>query len=106
VRDIAIVADHEPMATAQRRWYNHHSGFSGAWPLNNFFTAFYATAPQGARRDVFYVPGENNLADSLSRSNRVGDHLRARRIENIVLPGLEMLTHPFAKATERPDWQV
>ena len=90
--NVAVVSDHQPMATAQRRWFNHHGGFSGAWPLNAFFGTLYEGAPPGSFREVFYVPGEANVADAISRSNRVGDGLRSRlagcpaRPHNVLAP--------------------
>ena len=104
--DIAIVSDHEPMATAQRRWFNHHGGFSGAWPLNDFFWELYAYAPAGARRDVFYCPGELNVADGISRSNRLCDKPTTKVANGIVLPSLDTFWHPYTTRPTRPQYHV
>jgi hypothetical protein len=105
-RHVAVVTDHQPMATAQRRWYNRHGGFSGAWPLNTFFAALYHDHDD-ARRDVFYSPGEQNVADALSRSNRIGDGVRAVPApSSIQLPSLATFWHPHAQRPDRPLWMV
>ena len=78
--------------TAQRRWQTAHGGFSAAYPLNAFFAAFYA---ENARRDVFFVDGESNLADGPSRGNRLGQEVRVRT-SAIAMPALAAFSHPFA----------
>ena len=99
--NIAVVSDHEPMTTAQRRWHNHHGGFSGAWPLNDFFWALYANVPPNARRDVFYCPGETNIADGISRANRIGERLTAKIVHGITLPSLHHVHNPYMSLPER-----
>jgi hypothetical protein len=106
IRHVAVITDHLPMASAQRRWHNHNSGFSSAWPLNDFFATLYSGAYPHDRREVYFVSGEQNIADALSRSNRIGDGLRAAVVSNIALDGLSCFWHPYANAPERPAWQT
>jgi len=105
-KSIALVVDHQPMATAQRRNFTRHGGFSGAWPLNQFFRALYEGATDGAHREVFFCEGTSNIADAISRSNRIGDGLRVREAFGVTLPNLDACTHPYAGGPDRLWWKV
>jgi hypothetical protein len=60
---VALISDHVALTTGQRRWYSNFGGFSTSYHLNDFYDALYA---QGGG-EVFYVEGEHNEADALSR---------------------------------------
>ena len=109
---VALVVDHQPLASAQRCWWSGLGGWSSAWPLNSFFVALYgvcaALGGRGARtgaREVFFVPGVKNIADGPSRSVPLGAALSVTEVE-CVLPGLEGLWHPHFDHREIPYWHV
>jgi hypothetical protein len=71
--NIAVVTDHQPMVSGQRRYWNGHGGFSSSYFLNQFFAELYSdeSAPfsnDRFMRHVFFIPGESNPADPYSRN--------------------------------------
>ena len=99
---VAVVTDHQAMATAQRRHSSGFGGFSSAFGLNEFFLRFQAMAPH-LRRDVFFVAGVRNPADGPSRANRIRDGLSAVEVAT-QLPALATCWHPHLLPERRERW--
>lgn len=99
---VALVTDHQAMVSGQRRWWNGFGGFSPNPFLNNFFALLYGGTTR--QRDVFFVEGEINPTDGLSRSVRIGDRLSVAVLQDVQFP--EALEHPYRHAPARPDYQV
>ena len=59
---VALITDHAALVTGQRRWWNHHGGFSANGWLNEAFRRMAA-----ANVTAFHIPGEMNPADAASR---------------------------------------
>ena len=104
-RSVAVVTDHQPMASAQRHWRTANGGWSSSWPLNDFMRELYEGA-DGARRDVFHIAGVDNIADGPSRSVALCAPLDVRHVDDFVLPGLAACWHPFAGEEPRPSFFV
>jgi hypothetical protein len=70
-KKIAVITDHQAIVTGQRRTWSNSGGFcSGNFFLNSLYLEAYgaSNSPDNAH-DVqfFFVPGEANVADPLSR---------------------------------------
>jgi hypothetical protein len=105
---VAVVTDHEALASGQRRHWSAHGGASTSWFLNEFYRELYNNEPDRLgkvpRADVFHVAGEKNMADAPSRGARVGCPLRIEETQ-VVIPNLIQFTQPPEKR-ERPWWNV
>jgi hypothetical protein len=88
---IALITDHAAMATGQRRWHANHGGFSGSYHLNAFYDELYAHG----EGEVFYVEGERNEADQLSRDASAPYQLRATA-SPVTFKELASVKHPYA----------
>lgn len=82
-RDIALITDHEPMVTGQRKYWNAHAGFSSAWHLNEFFAEMYDDP--SATRHTFHVPGVLNPPDADSRACALHNPLSVAPLGQIAL---------------------
>ena len=101
LRRVAVISDHIALALGQQRPISGNGGFSKAFRLNEFFRVAHAP---GNTTHIFFVAGERNPADALSRSNRLGDGQSAVRSDDRVFPGLGGFHHPYAEAKARPWW--
>jgi hypothetical protein len=90
---VALISDHVALATGQRRWYSHFSGFSTSYYLNRFFETLYA----GGGGEVYHVDGEDNEADQLSRDPTASYTLTVRE-GGLAFRELSTTTHPFERA--------
>jgi hypothetical protein len=97
---IALITDHAAMATGQRRWYSNHGGFSGSYHLNALYDELYARGGG----EVFYVEGQRNEADQLSRDPSAPYQLRVIS-SDVTFKELTSVTHPYALMT-RKSYQV
>jgi hypothetical protein len=103
---VAVITDHDALATGQRQWFSGYKGFSAAYPLNDFFDELYRDDDlQAMRRDVLYVEGIHNISDAESRSVHIRQPLEARRT-NIFFPDVSNFAHPYQHPPPRSAWQV
>jgi hypothetical protein len=94
---IALVTDHIAMASGQRRWNSGFGGFSSTgFHLNEFYRELYANGGG----EVFYVEGEHNRADGLSRDPTAPFHLKAQRAQ-LTFRDLGLVAHPFETLPRR-----
>jgi hypothetical protein len=94
---IALVTDHNAMASGQRRWNSGFGGFSSTgFHLNEFYRELYANGGG----EVFYVEGEHNRADGLSRDPTAPFHLKAQRAQ-LSFRDLGLVAHPFETLPRR-----
>jgi hypothetical protein len=100
---IAIVTDHQAIPNGQRRWYSNNGGFSTAWELNSAFTELYRHPAWHI--ELFYVPGELNIADPLSRHPETSYELRQEYVSDILFPSMDNFQHPY-DTDHRPDRYV
>ncbi|MDP3759317.1 MAG: hypothetical protein Q8R01_02220, partial [Ramlibacter sp.] len=98
---IAVVTDHDAMARGQRRWCSGFGGFSLAHALNEAFRAMHGPHLE---TEVFYVPGECNIADGPSRDPTPATAIDVRSVA-LVFPSLAGCHHPYA-AIDRPAHMV
>lgn len=88
--NIAILTDHRAIVAAARRPTDLHGGFSPSANLNAMFARAYSHAADvrvPPRRDFFYIPGEENVADAASRVRGRGPWLM-ESAANIDMPCL------------------
>jgi hypothetical protein len=97
---VALITDHVAMATGQRRWYSHFSGFSTSFYLNRFYQSLYA----GGGGEVYHIDGEKNQADQLSRDESATHTLAVKR-STATFPELALVEHPFDRVP-RAAYQV
>jgi hypothetical protein len=98
---VAIITDHYAMAAGQRRWNSRFGGFSSAgYHLNEFYRELY----RGGGGEVFYVQGEDNRADGISRDPSAPFLLNAVETD-LTFRSLELVEHPFERL-ERKAYQV
>jgi hypothetical protein len=102
-RKIAVVTDHFALAAGQRRPLSGSGGFSRAYHLTAFFDELYK---YGHDSQVFYVPGELNPADPISRATTLGQPLSWEECYNQTIPPLASFYHPYAEELERKWWHV
>lgn len=104
--NLALVVDHQAIASGQRRWWDAFKGFSAAFPLNALFFELYAESSfPPLRRDVFYVKGELNIADAPSRDVAVGEPFSAAPV-SMTFPDVALFDHPYASAPAREPWMM
>jgi hypothetical protein len=101
--NIAIVSDHQAIPNGQRRWYSNNGGFSTAWELNSAFTELYRHPAWHV--ELFYVPGELNIADPLSRHPETSYELKQDDVSDILFPSMDNFHHPY-DVDHRPDRYV
>jgi hypothetical protein len=78
---VAVATDHIALVEAQLDKRTGHRGHSRAFYLNRALTMV------GIDDELFYIPGENNIADVLSRDDcRAECGFRAVTVEGIVMP--------------------
>jgi hypothetical protein len=95
---IALITDHIAMASGQRRWNSGYGGFSSTgFHLNEFFRELYASGGG----EIFYVEGEQNRADGLSRDPTAPFQLKTTTSQH-TFRDLGLLTHPFETLPRRP----
>ncbi len=94
---IALITDHIALATGQRRWFSNHGGVSVAHQLNCAFKRMHS---HSIECDTFYLAGDQNPADALSRDSASPLSVRALRCA-VRLPALARAWHPFA-CDDRP----
>ena len=92
--NVALVTDHIAIATGQRRWSSRYGGFSTSYHLNELYKELYARGTS----QVFFVQGENNMADGPSRDPSAQLSLTATRVA-VTIPSLTVFAHPYAKQT-------
>jgi ribonuclease HI len=98
---VAIITDHIAMASGQRRWNSAYGGFSSTgYHLNEFYRELYSNG--GGQ--VFYVEGEDNRADGISRDPTAPFHLKVEKAD-LTFRDLGLVTHPF-EVLPRKQYQV
>jgi hypothetical protein len=96
--NIAILTDHRAVAGAQLR-RDGYGGYSSSWNLNAFYKTFYQGAGEG-RRDIYYIPGDENVADAPSRLIGRSPLFRATAVA-MPIPNLYCLWNGEKGPTER-----
>jgi hypothetical protein len=96
---IAIVTDHAAIPSGQTRPWSGTGGASTAFFLNRAYAEAYA--PLTHPPHFYYVPGESNIADPLSRSVAVGKPLRVVHASDIMLPPLPSLSTGLLRKARR-----
>lgn len=91
IGNLAIVTDHEPIVTAQRRTWSGNGGYGHGWPLNECFLAAYA---QPYRVQFFWIAGHLNPADGPSRTATTKDVV-VRESAGVILPDVGTLWFPY-----------
>lgn len=97
--NVAIVTDHQPIATAQRQWQSGYGGTGRGRALAGFYETFYSgdIASTQSKRDVFYIPGEANPVDAASRAVRL--HTPLNEVEvSAIAPPASSCWHPFGES--------
>jgi hypothetical protein len=97
---VALVSDHVALTTGQRRWYSNFGGFSTSYHLNEFYDEIYS----GGGGEVFYVEGEDNQADALSRDSTASYSLVVREAAT-TFRDLRTVKHPHL-VIPRSEYQV
>lgn len=98
---MAIITDHQPLVTAQRRWSSNFCGFGRSFFINSFFAELYTASPAAV---VFHVDGTDNIADEPSRDPNAPFTLQAKPAK-IHFPSLHSLTLNHEQIN-REKWQV
>ena len=92
---IAFVTDHQAITMGQERWYAQTGGYGFGVELNNMFQR-----TEGCT--FFFVPGECNLADGISRSTGSW----CKEVGGFRFPSLENYSHPYVSIPERDIFMV
>lgn len=98
---VAVITDHIAMAAGQRRWNSRYGGFSSSgYHLNEFYRELY----RNGGGEVFYVEGELNRADGISRDPKAPFVLKVEEAD-LTFRDLGLVAHPFEQL-ERKQYQV